>query len=103
MCHIGNKKNLCISGYTYVMTLLMYMEKSINIYIYIYWFVNETFCHLFELFLLDYVVSCMLCEQFISVTIILTCDQCYRDWHMGCLMSPLGEVLVGKLFYLRCP
>jgi hypothetical protein len=26
------KNNLCISGYTYVMTLLVYMEKSIKIY-----------------------------------------------------------------------
>jgi hypothetical protein len=44
----------------------------------------------------------MLCEQSICVTIILTCDQCSRDWHVGCLMSPLGEVLVGKWFYLPC-
>jgi hypothetical protein len=27
---------------------------------------------------------------------MLFCDQCFRGWHMGCLMPPLNEMIVGK-------
>lgn len=34
---------------------------------------------------------CKLCGQ----SSLLICDQCSKRWHMGCLMWPLEELLVG--------
>ncbi len=47
-------------------------------------------------------LRCMLYGQSLGVTIMLICDNCSQGWHMGCLMPPLEEVLIGKWFYLWC-
>jgi hypothetical protein len=45
----------------------------------------------------------MLYGQSLGTTIMLICDNCYRGWHMGCLMPPLEKILIGKWFYPWCP
>jgi hypothetical protein len=35
-----------------------------------------------------------------GIAIMLICDQCSKDWCMGCLAPPLEEVLVEKWFWL---
>lgn len=39
-------------------------------------------------------LHCMLCGWSIGATIMLICDRCSKNQHMGCFVPPLGEVLV---------
>jgi len=71
---------------------------------------NCMFCHLpnvdgqIDIFLAIVHASfwCMLCRQFLGLTIMLMCDQCLRGWHMGCLIPSLNEAQVKKWFCIWC-
>jgi hypothetical protein len=43
-------------------------------------------------------LQCMLCGQALRDATMLICDKYSQGWHMGCLMPPMEEMLVGKWF-----
>ncbi len=39
---------------------------------------------------------CILCKQYLGITTMLICDQCYKRWHMKWFTPSFEEVLVEK-------